>query len=128
MQGVVEVWIDNLNEYTNVNNKMTYQQIEQTASMIFKKYYYLTLDEIALVFFRGKTGFYGDIFRLDGMIIMKWFNEYDKERIENAERLALDEHYTKKGSTDRTSSIKREAIKHKEAFKQWKEKKDPKKE
>lgn len=76
----IKLWIADLAEFLNVGQNMTKTQIEATAKMIYSEFHYLNIADINLIFKRGKMGDYGQIFRLDGQIILNWFREYNNER------------------------------------------------
>ncbi len=62
----------------NVGKNITVKQLPGLAEEIYQKYYFYSIDEIALVLRKGKQGEYGKSYdRLDGMIILEWFSKYD---------------------------------------------------
>lgn len=73
--------ISNVNDFFNVSRPMNAVQIMETAKLIAKVYYYLKFEEIKFVFENAKTGKWGKIYeRLDGSVIMDWFQFYDNDR------------------------------------------------
>jgi len=49
--------------------------------MIITEYYNLTIADINIIFKRAKLGQWGQIYdRLDGQIILSWFDKYFQER------------------------------------------------
>jgi len=116
IQGYISLWIQDINKFLNLTEKMNEEQIYQTADLIYQKYYYFSILEIASIFKRAKLGEFNPkgIFRIDGMVILAWFDSYDKERINSVERLSLDKHYIKKEKepeTRQSSKTLREVIK-----------------
>jgi hypothetical protein len=88
IQAYIEGWIVNLREFLNIGRKMTDEQTQETAMMIVDEYYNLTIADINIIFKRAKLGQWGQIYdRLDGQIILSWFDKYFQERC----RVAADE-------------------------------------
>ena len=80
-QAYIEGWIVNLRDFLNVGKKMTDQQTQETAIMIMDLYYNITIADINLIFRRAKLGQWGQIYdRMDGQIILSWFEKYFNER------------------------------------------------
>lgn len=92
----IELWITNLAKFLNVGQNINETQSRQTAQMIYSEFHYLNIADINLIFKRGKMGDYGQIFRLDGQIILNWFREYNNERC-----LAAVDENTSKGLPDK---------------------------
>jgi len=79
---LIRIWIIELNEFANVKNPMLPDQINEVSEMISQDYYYFKLAEINLLFENIKRGRYGQFYEsLNGLKIMSWFDEYDKERM-----------------------------------------------
>jgi hypothetical protein len=79
---ILKVWLINLNDFLNLSRKMTPQQIEETSLMVYEEFYYLKTSDIALIFKRIKTGFYGPFYEsIDGMKILDIFYKYGQERV-----------------------------------------------
>lgn len=73
--------ISNVNDFFNVSRPMNAVQIMETAKLISKVYYFLKFEEIKFVFENAKTGTWGKIYeRLDGSVILEWFEKYDLQR------------------------------------------------
>ena len=47
----LEVWIEDMNDFLNVQRKMSASQVAQTAVMILADFYYFKVADINLVFF-----------------------------------------------------------------------------
>lgn len=88
-----------------VNNKFGLAQIPAYREAIFKKYYFLTIDEIAYVLKNGIIGAYKKEYnKLDLETLMTWFEIYDTlERMEWLDK--------------RNHNEKIEALKFQESFK-----------
>lgn len=81
----IALWIDNLNDFVNANRKMSPQQIEETATLLYQEYPYFKLADINLVFRKIKKGEFGQLFaELDGVKILGWFDQYSRERMRTA--------------------------------------------
>lgn len=77
----INEWLINLNDYLNIQRKMTPEQIAETSIFIYNDYYYLNLADINLIFSRVKKGYYGKLYEsLDGMKIIDFFMQYGNER------------------------------------------------
>jgi hypothetical protein len=64
----------------NVGKTIQPNQASSVAMAIYKRYYFYSLDEIALVFRKGKQGDYGILYdKLDEGTIMEWFKKYDMD-------------------------------------------------
>lgn len=92
---IIKVWLINLNDFLNISRKMNEIQIEETADMIFTDFSYLKTSDLALIFKRIKSGFYGQFYEsIDGMKIIDIFYKYGQERIDhfinNSERERLE--------------------------------------
>jgi hypothetical protein len=84
-QAYIEGWIVNLREFLNLGRKMTDEQTQETAMMIVDEYYNLTIADINIIFKRAKLGRWGQIYdRLDGQVILSWFDKYFQERCRTA--------------------------------------------
>lgn len=63
---VLIIWIiaqlEDVNNYTNIRQKMTIEQMEQTASVIAGEYAYLKVSELHLFLHRFKAGRYGTFY------------------------------------------------------------------
>ena len=77
----IEGWIVNLREFLNVGRKMTDVQTQETALLIMEQFYNITVAEVNLIFKKAKIGHFGQIYdRLDGQVILSWFDKYYKNR------------------------------------------------
>lgn len=85
VQAYIEMWIVNLRLFFNVGKSMTDEQTYMTAELIVDTFYNLNVADINLVFKNAKLGKYGKIYdRLDGNIILEWFQRYFDDRCEAA--------------------------------------------
>jgi hypothetical protein len=80
-QAYIEGWIVNLRDFLNVGKKMTDQQTQETAMIILDEFYNITIADINLIFKKAKLGHWGQIYdRLDGQVILSWFDKYFNQR------------------------------------------------
>ncbi|MDD4971921.1 MAG: hypothetical protein PHT07_21045 [Paludibacter sp.] len=92
IQAYIEGWIVNLREFINVGKKMTDLQCQETAMLIIEEYPSLTIADINLIFKKAKLGKYGSMYdRLDGQMILSWFEKHFDERCAAAANLSMRE-------------------------------------
>ncbi|MCF8299352.1 MAG: hypothetical protein K9J13_17520 [Saprospiraceae bacterium] len=106
-QAYIEGWIVNIREFLNLGRKMTDEQTRETAMMIVDEYYNLTIADINIIFKKAKLGRWGQIYdRLDGQIILSWFDKYFQERCKAAADKSILEADKYKGRSFPRHSIK----------------------
>jgi hypothetical protein len=105
IQAYIEGWIINVREFINVGKKMTDEQTQETAMLIVDEYYNLNLADINFIFKNAKLGKYGKYYdRLDGQIILSWFEEHLNNRcIAAADESIREADSFKSDSFERTS-------------------------
>jgi hypothetical protein len=104
-QAYIEGWIVNLREFINVGKKMSDQQTQETAMLIIENYPSLKISDINLIFKRAKLGKFGSMYdRLDGQLVLSWFDAYFNERCEAAANISIREADKYKGDL-RTESF-----------------------
>jgi len=104
-QAYIEGWIVNLREFINVGKKMSDQQTQETAMLIIENYPALKISDINLIFKRAKLGKFGSMYdRLDGQLVLSWFEAYFNERCEAAANMSMREADKYKGDL-RTASF-----------------------
>ncbi len=75
------LWVTKLNEFLNINRKMSFEQMQKTAEYILQDYYYLKQSDLYFIFSQAEKGRYGEFYDcLDGAKILGWFEKYDIER------------------------------------------------
>ncbi|OFY61634.1 MAG: hypothetical protein A2Y71_03085 [Bacteroidetes bacterium RBG_13_42_15] len=73
-------WILHLNEWSNVDRRMTPNQIVETAEILYVENSFRRIPEIVFVFLEGKKGHYGQTYNvMSGMIICSWFEKYRED-------------------------------------------------
>jgi len=89
----ISAWLINIAEFLNVNRGLTENQIIETASLIVENFGSLTLADVYYVFTQAKLGRYKMMYeRLDGQMILNWFDNHFNERIEASETFSMREH------------------------------------
>jgi hypothetical protein len=79
----LQLWIIDLNEFLNLTNKMSQEQIKDTAELIYLDNFNLNIADINIVFTNVKKGVYGQLYgSLDGMKLLTWFSEYKSKRLD----------------------------------------------
>jgi hypothetical protein len=74
----LETLIIRLSLSFNVGKNIESWQVADIATDLFHKYHYFSLEEFILVLKKGRSGEFGKTYdRLDGAIIMDWFEKYD---------------------------------------------------
>ncbi len=79
-------------------------QTIETAYLIVETYYSINIADINLIFKRAKLGRYGTTYdRLDGQVILSWFEKHFNERCESAANMSMRESDKYKGSQNTAS-------------------------
>lgn len=93
----IEVLVANLAMQVNVKYNIEPHQAPDIARGIYKKYYFYSIEEIAIVLRKGGEGELGQIYdRLSKDIILKWFIEYDtrfRDQLVNSTRQQINNEY-----------------------------------
>jgi hypothetical protein len=90
--GYLSMWLIELNDHSNVKNKMTDSQMEFTANRIYESYS-LKVTDLTLFFRNIKEGVYGQYYEsLSQEKIMSWLKEYYDLRCEYGEMIAQSRH------------------------------------
>ena len=86
-------WLVFINEYLNKNKSMNKVQIKTTATLIEQKYYWLSFQDLALIFKNILKGGYGKLYEsFDTPKLMQFFAQYAGQRIDLAEELQINKH------------------------------------
>jgi hypothetical protein len=81
IEGMIEVYLHDLNSSLNVHEKLNGDQVEEIAQEIATLYFHLSLVEIHLVIKNAKRGKYGTInYALNMPSVLLWFDKYAEER------------------------------------------------
>jgi hypothetical protein len=90
--GYISLWLIDLNENSNVKNKMSESQIEFTSERIFESYS-LKITDLTLFFRNVKEGVYGQYYEsLSQEKIMSWLSIYYDLRCEYGEIISQNKH------------------------------------
>lgn len=96
--------------FFNTGQNMNQDQIAQLTDMILQDYYYLKIDDLKLCFKNAMKGRYGQVYRIDGPVILSWLEKYKQERLIEADNMSYQNHLSTKGeqnSQTLTEMIKR---------------------
>lgn len=83
--------------FFNTGQNMNQDQIAQLTELILDDYYYLKIDDLKLCFKNAMKGRYGQVFRMDGSVILSWLEKYTEERFTEADNMSYKEHLSTKG-------------------------------
>lgn len=84
---ITDLLVDTVN-YFSVGKSMGQAQVVETVKLLIETFPGWKLDDFVLCFKNAKRGFYGKSYdRIDGQVIFKWCNDYNNDRMENAESL-----------------------------------------
>jgi hypothetical protein len=114
-KNLIMAWIIHLSASLNVGRGMSDFQIRDAAEVILIEFPYLTVADIAYVFRKAKTGYYGELYdRLDITVISRWFHRHWSERLQAAETQSYTQHIqSKSDSFSRSSSTNDDLTAHK---------------
>tara|TARA_R110001632_G_C11055923_1_gene385234 strand:+ start:27 stop:518 length:492 start_codon:yes stop_codon:yes gene_type:complete len=86
-------WLIYFNKLVNQKKSMTEDQISITATFIEEDYYWLSFQDIALIFKNIMKGNYGKLYEsFDTLKLMDFFKTYAGQRIDLAEELQINRH------------------------------------
>ena len=77
--------------YFNLSGNITPEQAIQIATLFLSEYKQESVEDLMMMFKKMKLGTYGKIFRLDGDVIFKAFNQYLGEKYEEFEKIKKNE-------------------------------------
>ena len=90
---IVKLHLLEMNDFVNATRKMSDAQIEQTAELILSEFPTFKIADIVFTFKEAKMGRFGPLYEgLDGMKILKWFEQIMTERCDAGENQSLNEH------------------------------------
>lgn len=91
IQTLVVGMINEINGFYNVSNRMSAVQMAETAKIIVEEFYPLTVSDLKLFTKYAKMGTFGECFRMDGSVIMRWLTDYFKIRMDRMEGICITE-------------------------------------
>jgi hypothetical protein len=100
-------------DFFNVSNSMNANQILTTAEMILDNYGWLKIDDFKLCFNQAKRGICGQVYRMDGNVILSWIEQYIRDRINAADEIGYAEHVSVMANERRVCDF-RESVKTKQ--------------
>ena len=107
LEAVTDVLMVNMFKYVTVGKTFEPEMMPLIQQAVFKKYYYLTIEEYAYVLRCGASGDYGKIYdRIDLPVIMGWFEFYDtKERTPLVEKMKHNESVDSAKALDKSAEM-----------------------
>jgi hypothetical protein len=88
--------LSDVTEFFNVGNSMNANQTLTTAEMILDAYGWLKIDDFKLCFSQAKRGMFGQVYRMDGNVILSWIGTYIRDRIRSADEMSYARHCSDK--------------------------------
>ncbi len=90
--GVLVALMDECQQYFNLQQPMTPQQLMLTAELIMEEYYYLRVEEFRICFRMAMKGEYGPVYnRIDGQVFFEWIRKYFTKRDAVTARMVKDQ-------------------------------------
>jgi len=113
-------WIIDTVGFFNIGKGMDDLQVMDTSLLIWQSFPFIGVHEIYFVFNQAKKGRYGILFdRLDGSIILQWFNKFWEDRLNAAESICYQEHISTKEHNGESYSMNQAAKEHAIKVKQF---------
>jgi len=95
----ISKFIIKLNNSLNIQRKMNFEQITNTAEFILKYFYYLKQSDLYFVFTEAQIGRYGEFYEsIDCAKIISWFDKYVEQRAEFCYEKGMKRHEQTKDS------------------------------
>ena len=92
IKAYIALWIVHLSDFLNLGKSLNDVQVKEISRLIANNFQGLSIAEIYLIINNIKMGYYGKLYdRLDGSMIMIWFNQYLDERCNSFEQLSIQE-------------------------------------
>lgn len=96
----IYVIILRFNELVNVGRKMNEDQMITLASDLFERFGTESLEDIMLFFKMARNGEFGDLYRLDSIVILSWVPKYLEMKIEAFHNQRINEDNIRKRNED----------------------------
>lgn len=96
VKAYIEFELLKLANLVSVGGNLNNAQVVFIASELIRTFPNETLADFKLCFQRGAIGSYGEIYRLDGIVIRGWMEKYLEEKYQVAEKKLMDEKETYK--------------------------------
>lgn len=98
-EGLLGVWLMNLNEILNLNKPMTEAQIVLCVAEIMSNYPMLKIIDLTLLFKRIMAGEFGEFYEsLSIPKVLTFFKSYSEDRMNRAAYLSQEEHKDRKSN------------------------------
>jgi hypothetical protein len=95
-KAVMVIILSDVIDFFNVSNSMNANQVMNTIEIILDNYGYLKIDDFKLCFNQAKRGCFGQIYRMDGNVILSWIETYINDRMNTAEEINYAQHASMK--------------------------------
>lgn len=84
--------MDECQQYFNLQQPMSPQQLMLTAELIMEEYYYLRVEEFKMCFRMAMKGEYGPVYnRIDGQVFFEWIRKFFSKRDAVTTRMVKDQ-------------------------------------
>jgi len=84
--------MDECQQYFNLQQPMTPQQLMLTAELIMEEYYYLRVEEFKICFRMAMKGEFGPVYnRIDGQVFFEWIRKFFSKRDAVTTRMVKDQ-------------------------------------
>lgn len=84
--------MDECQQYFNLQQPMSPQQLMLTAELIIEEYYYLRVEEFKMCFRMAMKGEYGPVYnRIDGQVFFEWIRKFFSKRDAVTTRMVKDQ-------------------------------------
>lgn len=89
---VLIAMMDECQQYFNLQQPMTPQQLMLTAELIMEEYYYLRVEEFKICFRMAMKGEFGPVYnRIDGQVFFEWIRKFFSKRDAVTTRMVKDQ-------------------------------------
>lgn len=113
------LWLIEINDMVNVENKMSDVQVQYTARLIINEHPLLTIADIKYVYDGIVSGRYGILYnRINSLTICSWFRKHWDDRLTEAANESYEDHLKQKPGSAIRSSVQ-EKLDHKAALSQY---------
>lgn len=100
----VTAMLADIEQFYNVRQSLSAVQLRMLAEMILKNFYYFKVADLKLFADKFKLGLYGKVYdRIDGGVIMEALNQYNDERMNEAEAFSQKQASKFKAAGDRAA-------------------------
>jgi len=97
IRAILVIILTDMAKQYNTGQNMDDNQTANLADDILEMFYWLKIDDFKLCFNNAKRGRYGNIFRVDGPLVLSWLDQYTTDRLHAADETSYQEHQSTKG-------------------------------